>query len=49
VRSDESGRLRSQLDIALVDTEGRVHEGRLVPGRNPVCITFELVIEEQIS
>jgi predicted DNA-binding protein with PD1-like motif len=49
VRSDESGRLRSQLDIALVDTGGRVHEGRLVPGRNPVCITFELVIEEQIS
>src|SRR5215212_4877195 len=49
VRSDESGKLRSRLDVALVDTEGRVHEGRLTPGRNPVCITFELVIEEQAS
>src|SRR5215210_363289 len=49
VWSDMSGKLQSQLDVALVDTEGRVHQGRLVPGRNPVCITFELVLEEQPS
>ena len=49
VWSDESGRPHSRLDVALVDTEGRVHEGRLAPGRNPVCITFELVIEERLS
>lgn len=49
VWSDESGTLHSRLDVALVDTEGRIHQGRLAPGRNPVCITFELVVEEQAS
>jgi len=27
-----------------VDMQGRVHEGRLVRGDNPVCITFDLVL-----
>lgn len=36
-----------ELDVALVDMDGRVHEGRLARGRNPVCVTFELVIVEQ--
>ena len=48
VRSDMSGKLQSRLDVALVDTEGRVHQGRLVPGCNPVCITFELMLEERV-
>ena len=33
------------LDMMVVDMAGRVHEGRLVRGDNPVCITFELVLE----
>jgi predicted DNA-binding protein with PD1-like motif len=33
------------LDMLVVDMTGRVHEGRLVRGDNPVCITFELVLE----
>jgi predicted DNA-binding protein with PD1-like motif len=33
------------LDMLVVDMEGLVHEGRLVRGDNPVCITFELVLE----
>jgi predicted DNA-binding protein with PD1-like motif len=33
------------LDMLVVDMEGMVHEGRLVRGDNPVCITFELVLE----
>jgi predicted DNA-binding protein with PD1-like motif len=49
VWSDMSSKLQSRLEVALVDTEGRVHQGQLVPGRNPVCITFELVLEEQPS
>ena len=33
------------LDMLVVDMDGRAHEGRLVRGDNPVCITFELVLE----
>ena len=33
------------LDLAVVDMEGSVHEGPLVAGENPVCITFELMLE----
>ncbi len=33
------------LDMLVVDMAGAVHEGRLVRGDNPVCITFELVLE----
>jgi predicted DNA-binding protein with PD1-like motif len=33
------------LDMLVVDMHGMVHEGRLVRGDNPVCITFELVLE----
>jgi predicted DNA-binding protein with PD1-like motif len=33
------------LDMLVVDMAGHVHEGRLVRGDNPVCITFELVLE----
>ncbi|WGF89096.1 PCC domain-containing protein [Marinivivus vitaminiproducens] len=36
----------STLDVAMVDVDGAIHEGRLVHGRNPACITFELFIEE---
>jgi hypothetical protein len=25
---------------------GQLHEGRLQPGQNPVCITFEGLLEE---
>ena len=49
VWSDAAGALHSQLDVALVDADGRIHEGRLAPGRNPVCITFEAALEEQAS
>jgi predicted DNA-binding protein with PD1-like motif len=33
------------LDMLVVDMSGHVHEGRLTRGDNPVCITFELVLE----
>ena len=33
------------LDLALVDVDGTVHEGRAAPG-NAVCITFELTLAE---
>jgi predicted DNA-binding protein with PD1-like motif len=33
------------LDMLVVDMAGHVHEGRLARGDNPVCITFELVLQ----
>jgi predicted DNA-binding protein with PD1-like motif len=38
--------LRVQLAIDVVDMKGAIFSGRLVRGDNPVCVTFELVIEE---
>jgi hypothetical protein len=34
------------LEMLVVDMQGVVHEGVLRHGENPVCITFELVIED---
>lgn len=39
--------LRGRLEIALANPDGKIWEGVLVRGRNPVLICFELVIEEQ--
>ena len=33
-----------RLDIAIVGIDGCITEGRLAPGINPVCVTFELLI-----
>jgi predicted DNA-binding protein with PD1-like motif len=33
------------MDMLVVDMDGHVRQGRLVRGDNPVCITFELVLE----
>jgi hypothetical protein len=35
------------LDLLVVDMRGQVHAGWLQRGENPVCITFDLFIEEQ--
>ena len=36
---------RADLDLAVVDMEGRVHEGNLARGGNAVLITFDLIVE----
>lgn len=46
VRPGPAGSPEAVLDVALVDMDGAIHEGRLVRGRNAVCMTFELLIEE---
>ncbi|HEY0181983.1 MAG TPA: DUF296 domain-containing protein [Rhodopila sp.] len=33
------------LDLLVVDMRGQVHEGWLRRGENPVCITFDIVLE----
>lgn len=43
-----SGHVRdgvAALEMLAVDMQGRVHEGLLVPGENPVLITFDLLLE----
>lgn len=42
----EGDRPTSALDVALVDMGGEIHEGLLARNRNPVCVTFELLIVE---
>jgi predicted DNA-binding protein with PD1-like motif len=37
------------LDLLVVDMRGEVHEGWLRRGENPVCITFEIVLEAYAS
>jgi predicted DNA-binding protein with PD1-like motif len=41
------GRIRDgvvTIDLMSVDMTGRVHEGRLARGENPVCITFDVML-----
>ena len=45
VSPDAAGTPRALIDMAVVDMRGEVHQGRLLRGENPVCITFELVLE----
>jgi len=45
VFTDDDGALRAELDMIVVDMGGVVYEGWLVRGENPVCITFELMLE----
>jgi predicted DNA-binding protein with PD1-like motif len=37
---------RAALNLFVVDMPGRVHEGELRRGHNPVCITFDLFLED---
>jgi predicted DNA-binding protein with PD1-like motif len=43
-----NGRPTARLEIDAVDLDGRIHSGELARGDNPVCITFELVIEAAV-
>jgi predicted DNA-binding protein with PD1-like motif len=36
----------ASLDLLVVDMQGQVHEGWLQRGENPVCITFDLFVEQ---
>ncbi|MCP6330253.1 hypothetical protein NL460_29370, partial [Klebsiella pneumoniae] len=38
---------RTAVDIAMVDLTRHISGGRLVRGKNPVCVTFELLLTEK--
>jgi predicted DNA-binding protein with PD1-like motif len=45
VSPDATGSPCARIEMAVVDMHGEVHRGILARGENPVCITFELVLE----
>jgi predicted DNA-binding protein with PD1-like motif len=44
--TDSDGNANITITCTLVDKFGQVHAGTLVPGENPVAITYELLIQE---
>ena len=46
VRSVADGSMRAALTGVVADTEGNVHGGPFVAGSNPICMTFEVTLEE---
>jgi predicted DNA-binding protein with PD1-like motif len=46
VRSNPDGSLRASLTGVVADPEGNVYGGAFVAGSNPICMTFEVTLEE---
>lgn len=46
VRSDANGTPSASLSGVVVDPEGKVYGGPFVSGLNPICVTFEVTLEE---
>lgn len=46
IRPGADGDLEAALDVSLVGMSGCLAGGRLLRGENPVCITFEIAVEE---
>jgi uncharacterized protein len=46
VRSDEDGSLKAALTGVVADPEGNVSGGPFIAGLNPICMTFEVTLEE---
>lgn len=46
VRAQPDGSLRAALTGVVADTEGAVYGGPFIAGANPVCMTFEVTLEE---
>jgi uncharacterized protein len=46
VRSGADGSLRAALSGVVADVEGNVYGGPFVAGSNPICMTFEVTLEE---
>lgn len=46
VRWQPDGSLRAAISGVVVDSDGQVSGGPFVTGANPVCVTFELTVEE---
>jgi uncharacterized protein len=49
VRSRSDGSLSAALTGVVADTDGNVCGGPFVAGLNPICMTFEVTLEEWLS
>ncbi len=48
VRAQPDGSVRAALTGVVADPEGNVYGGPFAPGFNPICMTFEVTLEEWI-
>lgn len=48
ITADNAARPLVQVNGMVMDINGRYHAGRFVAGRNPVCMTLEVVLEEWV-
>lgn len=46
VRSNPDGSLRASLSGVVADPQGNVYGGPFIAGSNPICMTFEITLEE---
>ncbi len=46
VRTQPDGSIAAMLTGVIGDMEGKVYGGKFVAGANPVCMTFEVALEE---
>lgn len=46
VRSCPDGSLNASLSGVIADPEGKIYGGPFVAGRNTICMTFEVTLEE---
>lgn len=46
VRTDLDGSVRASLSGVVADTDGNVYGGPFTAGSNPICMTFEVTLEE---
>lgn len=46
VRSDENGTPTASLSGVVAGPDGKVYGGPFVSGLNPICVTFEVTLEE---
>lgn len=46
VRSAQDGSIRAALTGVVADTQGNVYGGPFVAAANPICMTFEVTLEE---
>jgi len=46
VRSNDDGSLGASLSGVVADTDGNVYGGPFIAGSNPICMTFEVTLEE---
>ena len=46
IRAQADGSLQASLSGVVADPEGNVFGGAFVAGQNPICMTFEVTLEE---